>query len=261
MEHSLSLHHAVNPLFRAILKVGIALIFFSPTPVLSGQFSVSPITLVFEEGVRSGIINVMNEEDKKLHVQIKAFEWTQDENGQDRYVETDDILFFPRIMILDKNEQRIVRAGIKNPTTAREKTYRLFIEEIPDPKRAEVGTQIQVAIRFGVPIFVKPPKEQVEGKIEKMILEEGELKVAVRNKGNAHFVIQSILIRGVDRKGAETFSKEMSGWYLLNGVMRSYATAIPREICREMSKLDVEVKTTSFSLHEKLDADQIQCLP
>lgn len=261
MGQCLNIRYSASRYLRPILNASIALIILSPMAVFAGQFSVSPITLVFDEGARSGIINVLNEEDKKLHVQIRAFEWTQDAEGLDRYAETNDLLFFPKIMILDKGEQRIIRAGIKSPATAREKTYRLFIEEIPDPNRAETGTQIQVAIRFGVPIFVKPSKEQVEGKVDKVALEEGELKIAVRNKGNAHFIIQSILVRGLNQKGAETFSKEMSGWYLLSGIIRSYATTIPKESCREISRLDIEVKTTVFSLHEKLDADQIKCSP
>jgi fimbrial chaperone protein len=163
-------------------------------------------------------------------------------------------------MTLDKSEEKILRAGIKIPATAKEKTYRLFIEEIPEPKKAE-GVNVAIAIRFGVPIFVKPLKEEVKGEIEKVDLSKGILNALVKNIGNSHFVINSVDIKGKNVKGEETFSKELSGWYLLNGVSRRYTIIIPQEVCKALSRLDIEVKTDRFKLNGKLDVDQAMCVP
>ena len=249
--------------FLAVMNVIVYTIFLSliafPSLVLCGDFRVTPIRLEFDRANKSGVVTVVNEGEEKLSVQIKAFEWAQDAEGKDQYTETNDIIFFPRLMALEKNEERVIRAGIKIPATSREKTYRLFIEEIPSPQKAE-GANIAITIRFGVPIFSKPIKEEIKGQIEKIELSKGNLYAHLINKGNAHFIINSIEIKGKNGKSEAVFSKELSGWYLLNGASRLYATPIPQEVCKELSKIEVEVKTNRFNLNGKLDVDQAMCL-
>ncbi len=206
------------------------------------------------------MITIINEGEEKLHVQMKAVEWTQDAEGKDQYTETKDILFFPMMMTLEKKEERILRAGIRIPATTKEKTYRLFIEEIPGPRKAE-GVNVAIAIRFGVPIFVKPLKEEAKGVIERIELSKGVLNVHVKNDGNVHFVIHSVNIKGKNVKEEEVFSKELSGWYLLNNVSRAYTTPVPGESCKNIAKLEIEVKTDRFSLKGKQDVLQGMCLP
>jgi len=249
-----------NRIFKKAVCYILFYFFLIPCLAFSGEFRVTPIRLDFDRGTKSGVVTIVNEGGDKLNVQMKAFEWTQNADGKDQYTETNDIIFFPRIMALGKNEEKILRAGIKIPATTREKTYRLYIEEIPEPKKAE-GVNIAIAIRFGVPIFVKPLKEEVKGEIEKVELSKGVLNVLIKNRGNTHFIIQSIDVRGKNTKGEEIFSKELSGWYLLSGVSRLYTTPIPQEVCKDLSKLDIEVKTDRFNLNGKLDVDQTMCIP
>jgi fimbrial chaperone protein len=240
--------------------ISILLILLIPCITYPGEFRVTPIRLDFDRGAKSGVITVVNEGEEKLHVQMKAFEWTQDAEGKDQYVETNDIIFFPRMMTLEKKEEKILRAGIKIPATTKEKTYRLFIEEIPGPRKVE-GVNVAIAIRFGVPIFVKPFKEDAKGVIEKIELSKGVLNVRVKNAGNVHFIIHSVNIKGKNTKEEEVFSKELSGWYLLNNVSRIYTTPIPGEFCKNIAKLEIEIKTNRFNFNGKLDVVQTMCLP
>lgn len=235
-------------------------LFFTASIAFSGEFRVTPIRLDFDRGAKSGVITIVNEGEDKLNVQMRAFEWSQDAEGKDQYTETNDIIYFPRIMSLDKKEEKIIRAGIKMPATAKEKTYRLFIEEIPQPKKDE-GVNVAIAIRFGIPIFVKPLKEELKGEIEKVDLSKGVLNALIKNKGNTHFIIHSIDIKGKNEKGEEIFSKELSGWYLLSGVSRPYMVTIPEGTCKALSRLDIEAKTDRFKLNGKLDVDQTMCNP
>jgi fimbrial chaperone protein len=247
-------------LLRAVL-IGILLCtILSPSLTYSGEWRVTPIRLDLGRQVKSGVITVINESDEKLNIQMKAFEWTQDAEGKDIYTETNDIIFFPKIMVIEKNEQRIIRAGIKIPATTKEKTYRLFIEEISDHKKAE-GVNVALAIRFGVPIFVTPLKEEVKGEIEKIEISKGIVNALVKNTGNIHFIINSINVKGENLKGAEIFSKELSGWYLLSGVSRLYTAQIPQEICKDVIKFVIEVKTARFNVGRTLDVDKAMCLP
>ncbi len=227
--------------------------------IYAGQFSVSPIKVSLDKSNRSAVVHVFNEEQSPLQVQIKAFLWTQDEEGKDQYTETKDILFFPKMITIMPNTERIIRLGMRNFPNDREKTYRLFVEEIPLRIRDASQSQVQVAVRFGVPVFVHPPKKTVESAIEDIALKAGRLSMRVRNKGNSHFVIQSLMIRGLDQTGQEYFFRELSGWYLLSGSSREYITEISEAVCLKAKSFNVEVKTIEYTWQEKFNVDQTVC--
>lgn len=245
---------------RWIAAVFAAVVLPWPSVAGSGEWRVAPIRLDLGREAKSGVITVVNEAPEKLQVQLTAFEWTQDAEGKDRYEESADILFFPRILIFDKAEEKIVRAGIRVPAAAREKTYRLFIEEIPVPKKAE-GANVAIAIRFGVPIFVKPLKEEARGEIEKIGMANATFHARVKNTGNLHFIVRSVAVKGKNLKREEIFSKELGGWYLLAGASRLYETTLPREVCAEVVKVVVEINTDKVPLADELSVDKAMCAP
>lgn len=231
-----------------------------PGAALSGEWRVAPIRLDLGRDAKTGVITVTNELPEKLEVQLKAMEWTQDAEGKDAYAESGDLVFFPKLMMFTKAESRVVRAGIKIPAAAREKVYRLFIEEIPGPAKSE-GTSVAIAIRFGVPVFVKPLKEDPKGELGPIGMTRGKASVLVKNTGNVHIVINAVRIKGTNAKGEEVFSRELAGWYLLAGASRTYATELPPEICPNVARLAVEVKADKYNLTGSVDAAKSMCAP
>jgi fimbrial chaperone protein len=244
---------------RRLLVLFVLFLLLLPLAAWAGDWRVSPIRLDLGRDAKSGVVTVINESDDRLQVQMTAMEWTQDAEGKDQYAVSDDILFFPRLMIFDKKEEKILRAGIRVPATAKEKAYRLFIEEIPGPRKPQEGTAVAIAIRFGVPIFVHPLKEEPRGLVGPLTMSAGTLRVPVKNTGNVHFVIQSVLVKGKNGKGDEIVSKELSGWYLLAGASREYTTAVSPEACGNLADIEVEVKTDKIPLHGQMVADRSMC--
>jgi len=230
-----------------------------PLPARAGDWRVSPIRLDLGRDAKSGVVTIFNDTDDRLQVQMAAMEWTQDADGKDRYAESGDILFFPRLMIFDKKEEKILRAGIRVPAAAMEKAYRLFIEEILGLRKQQEGTAIAIAIRFGVPIFVHPLKGEPRGEVGPLTMSEGTFRMPVKNSGNVHFVIQSVLVKGKNGKGEEILSRELSGWYLLAGASRVYTTEIPPEACGNLAGVEIEVKTDKIPLHGQMVADRSMC--
>jgi fimbrial chaperone protein len=230
-------------------------------PALGAEFSVTPIRLDFERGAKTGAVTVSNDGTETLHAQLRAFEWSQDAEGKDHYEETQDLVFFPKLLDVESHGERIVRVGIRLPATVREKTYRLFIEEIPAPHKEEKGATIAIAFRFGVPVFVKPPQEDAQGEIAALTMNRGEIRAAVNNTGNRHFIIQTVRFRGLDRRGAEAFVKESPGWYLLSGAAREYTASIPKEVCGKLAKLVAEVSAGPVNPSREMSVDRSQCQP
>jgi fimbrial chaperone protein len=221
---------------------------------------VSPIRLDLGRDAKTGVITVMNGAEEKLQLQATAREWTQDAAGQDSYSESGDLVFHPKMMVVDGKAERLVRVGTRVAAAGREKAYRLFIEEIPAPRKS-AGANVAIAVRFGVPIFVKPVKEEPKAEIGPIAMDNGTVSARVLNAGNAHFIIREVIVTGKDSRGNVVFSREIKGWYLLAGASRSYATAIPPETCPNVTSVDVEVRTDKSTLAGRLNADRSMCPP
>jgi fimbrial chaperone protein len=225
----------------------------------SGQeWSVSPIRLEFASEKASGVITISNNSAKRLNCQMKAFRWTQDEEGKDRYTETRDIIFFPRLMVIEPKDRKVIRVGTKVSASQAEQTYRLFVEDVT-PSQSGEGANVVFAIRFGVPIFLKPFKEKTEGVIERIAMDKGVIEVTVKNTGNSHFIIQKITVRAVGPGSEAILSKDLPGWYLLSGSVKNHTMEIPRESCRKIARVEIEVKTDKFTLKDDLNVQKTMC--
>lgn len=248
---------------RFLLCFGVMLFLLFPAVSYSGQWRVAPIWITLDQRAKSSVVTILNDGDDTVHLQGKAMEWTQDSKGKDVYQETNDLIFFPRILTLKKGEQKIIRAGTRLPATSSEKTYRLFIEEIPQPKTDTTdATQLTVAIRFGIPVFVKPLKEELAADLASVTFLKGVVNADVKNTGNTHFRISEITLRGTNAQGEETFTEKLNGWYLLAGASRGYSISVPAEKCGKTRFLDLSVSTTTnITLNRQLNVDTSQCLP
>lgn len=229
-------------------------------PAWAGEFRVTPIRLEFSRAVKSGVLTVYNEGTEKITLQISAMEWSQDESGKDVYTPTSDLVFYPKVMTLEAASQQVIRAGSKGQPPAREKTYRLFIEEIPAPQKSEAGkSQVNIIIRFAPPVFIRPDPANIDLAIKEADLSKGVLKLAVHNLGNVHVTITSIVVHGKSEAGQTVYSKEISGWYLLNGAARTYEAIIPPEACAAMKTAEIELKTETLTLNRVVNVLPQMC--
>lgn len=228
---------------------------------LAGDFSVNPIRLELGGAARSGVIGVRNESKEKLSFQLQAMEWTQDAAGKDRYTDTQNLVFFPKIMSIEPGEEGLIRVGTRSSVMATETTYRLFIEELPGVAKTPEGNgvQLNVLIRFGAPIFVAPLKPQDSLEIGDFELAKGVLTLSAKNTGNRHQVVQGIHLKGIDTAGNEVYALTLADRYLLAGTAKSYTTAIAAHQCAKIALLAVELKTDKLSAQRKLDVSRAMC--
>jgi fimbrial chaperone protein len=234
-----------------------ALCVLMPAASMAGLFSISPIRLDLDRQNKTDSITISNDEtERKIEMQAKLFEWTQDAKGNDAYVESNDLVFFPRIFSVDQQDQRVVRVGLKVPAAATEKSYRLFIEELPPPAEpGKKGAQVLFVLRFGVPIFVRPDKEQLAGTIEGLETAATAATVVIRNNGNQNFQIQSLRV-----KSGAGYEKEIVGGYVLAGATKHITAPIPADVCRKLGKVQIVMKTDRIGTIERtFDWDAGRC--
>jgi fimbrial chaperone protein len=250
----------------AWLAIVFFFVLFIPASGFPANFSISPTSLELGGGVKSGVFSVINGGDEKLNCQIDVKEWSQDADGKDVYTETKDIVFFPKIMTVGRGEQRAVRIGIKVPAGMKEKTYRLFVEEVPSQKKGpdaavpgKITAGLTIAFRYAAPIFVEPARPQGRGSIENMEMAKGTAGATVRNTGNVRMKLLTVTFRGKARDGRELFSKDVGGWYVLRGGQRRYETAVPKELCKTLSTIEVSAQAEHVTINGAMDVKPAMC--
>ena len=231
----------------------LAFLSLTASAAAAAEFTVSPIRLDFEPGRRSATVTVANDDERPLRLQLKLMQWTQDASGADVFTESDELVYFPKLVAVQSKDRRLVRVGLKTPAGTSERSYRLFLDELPDHTPA-AASGLSFSIRFALPIFLPATAPHASAAIQSIALEQGKLLVAVANTGNEHLRITSVAARSGDSFGAE-----LGGWYLLPGVVRLHTIEIPVEACRSLRRLDVTVKTDKLSLAGGLDVNPGMC--
>jgi fimbrial chaperone protein len=244
----------------SFLAIGLTL--FLAEYASATNFTVSPIKLYLAPKTSITKLILTNGDERDCDVQIKVFQWNQDEKGQEAFTETKDIIIYPQIATLKKGEEKIIRIASKLKPGLQEKTYRIFVEEIPSKEKEEVtGSAIRFLLNVGVPLFISPLKKEEKGAVEGFSLQNGKAEVKVSNQGSQHFVIKDVLFRGLDKEGKEIFSKDLSGWYLLSGAAKAYETTLSKDVCTDVKSLKVEVNTDmqKMNLKELLPVQKTMC--
>lgn len=251
------------PRLKSWVAAGLAGLFLVGVPGRAAEFSVAPIRLELGPSVRSGALVVRNDSKEKISFQLEAMEWTQDEKGADRYAGTADLIFFPKILGVDPGEEAIVRVGAKRPIVPVEKTYRIFIQELPNPNRASTaagGPQVNLLLRFGAPVFVTPAQAADDAELTVVSLDKGVLNLSVKNTGNRHQVMEGIHLKGLGADGQELYALTLADRYLLAGTSKAFAATIPADTCRRLVAITMELKTDRLSRTRKLDVSRANCL-
>ncbi len=246
----------MNKISLFILSAYLLLLF--PLHASAGNFKAVPIRLYLDSKTKTAVLKVTNEGEEKVTVQLEAVEWQQDENGKDIYQPSKEIIFFPKIADIEKGEEKIIRVGYEGKKAdAAEKTYRLYVQELPVSKPGEAA--VKMAVRLGIPVFIKPVKEAQGRSLEGMSLSDGAVMIKVKNSGNSHLIISRLRARGLDSEGKEAFAKEAAGWYVLSGRTRTFAVDLPKEDCLKANEIKVETEIDKGMLEGKFTVDKNQC--
>lgn len=217
-----------------------------------GGFSVDPVPVFLDAGRSTEMVRISNDSDTPLALQVRVYRWTQDDDGADIYEETEEVIYFPRILTVESQQQRVVRIGLEIPVAAVEGTYRLYLEELPEDSPAD-ASGVRTLMRVGIPIFRVPESEVFEGALEGIEWNDCRLSFRVLNRGNSHFVVQRVGVVATDESGAVMFDEETSGWYVLPGAGRLHEFDLAPHECSSVARLEIAVTTDKGDLAEAKD--------
>jgi fimbrial chaperone protein len=110
-----------------------------------------------------------------------------------------------------------------------------------------------------MPIFVKPLRPQELCVFDKIEMSKGAVKAVVKNTGNVHVKLRAVKFSGKAADGKELFSKEVAGWYILNGLSLPYEADVPKEICGKLATIEVNAQTENVNIDGKLNVQKSMC--
>ena len=138
-------------------------------------------------------IQVGNRSNKEAAVKISVQKWKFDRFGKEIREATNDLIIFPKRLLLAPNADRSVRVSYRNGVPPRtEESYRIIVEEVPLAKKQnrsrEKGASINVLTRYVTSFYVKPRNAESDIQVVEISSnnENNGFQLKIRNEGNAH---------------------------------------------------------------------------
>ena len=228
---------------RFKLAAGFAILAAFFLSAQAAEFNVNPVRIYLDGRAKSGSVVVENNSDQVLTIQASMNSWSQENGPEDLIVPTEDLIVSPPIFKVQPKSRQVVRVGnLKQPDATREGAYRLFLQEVPPPRKpGETG--IAIAVRMSLPVFIAPagnkPAPLVKFKTE--AADAKAIRLTLVNSGNAHIQITAISARLPDWSTLAAIPSMMV--YLLPGQSHTFTLktekAWQNEALRVMIKSDM----------------------
>jgi len=204
----------------------VLLSLFAELEAVAGQVGIAPVRVYLDEATRTAVVEISNPSENPIGMQVDSMAWHQDNEGEDQYEPTTEILAFPPIFTIQPGQSQLVRIGLMSPQPAeQEKAYRLYFTELPPPVAEVQSTALRMRLRIGIPIFsapLSPPR--LDLRLVNSEIQDNQLRVRLHNPGNAH-------IRMSDLYATQPTDavRGNSARYILPGASRDFLVDLPAD--------------------------------
>lgn len=200
--------------FRFIFAGCVALLASSAASAQT-SFRVQPITVDVQAPSQATAVTLQNTGNTPVSLQLRVFEWTQIDGG-DAIRPTTDVVVSPPAATVPGNATYTVRvARTAGAVTDGEKSYRLWIDEIPVTATGETdAAAVDVRLRYDMPLFFGA--ENIAPDVTWAAYRSGDsLVVEATNSGTKHARVVGLKVGDVE------FGKGLNG-YVLAGATRRW---------------------------------------
>jgi len=244
---------------RTCTLIASLVLALAPLAASAGQVDVSPVRFTFGPGQSIGTLSLANVGVDPLRMQLRVFAWTQAPDGSMKLSPTDDIIVFPTLLTIAPGASRQVRVGYEGPKPQVERTYRIFVEELPSLEGLQRGLSLTMRARVGVPIFVQPPNAKPQGRITGVAVRRNHIEVGLENAGTAFMMASNVAVRALDAGGNPILGLQQTGWYVLAGDRRTYDFTIPSTACSRIHGIALDITTDSGATLRETRPVQSSC--
>jgi len=223
----------------------------------AGSLTVSPIMVEFSAKETAQGLWLSNGGSEPMRAQLRAYVWSQS-TGTDVLQATQDLILSPPMLTLGPGQQQLVRVIRSGASPAHEGSYRILVDELPDPVRPP-QKGLNFVMQFSVPVFILLP-DQSKGAVAaapldwQMINEDGKFALTAINKGSQRIQVADFTL--LDAKGQAVQQQSGLLGYVLAGATRRWslplsaaqtaaATAIQGRINGEVVRQNLRVENSA----------------
>jgi fimbrial chaperone protein len=244
---------------KVLLALAVGAVLLRAAPAHSGNFAVNPVVASLTPRAPSTLLQMANSGKDPLRFELSSFSWSQGPEGQIVLAPTDDVIFFPQLFALNGGEKRKIRIGSVEPAADTEKSYRLFVAQMPSLDKGASATGVELLTRLSIPVFVEPAVVKKGGEIASASATGRTVSFQVRNTGNVHLVIEKATITGLNAAGVPAFTREAKGWYVLAGQSSNFSLMLTPEECGKAQSIEVAVTTESSAFKQHVAGTPGSC--
>jgi len=210
------------------------------------SLTVLPVNVFFTPGQKASTMTVTNRGDREAAVQIRPYVWTQ-ANGNDQLEATHALVVSPPIASIAPGATQLVRLILRDLPGDREVTYRVLLDELPQP--AEAGI-VNVVFRLSIPVFSRSAvraSPHLEFHLER---EAGQVYLVGSNEGKCHDAIHDMALLTSD--GTKLKPDSGASPYLLAGATRRWRIDVPNSISLPNDTLRLTARADSGAIDEQV---------
>ncbi|MFS8049768.1 molecular chaperone [Rhizobium sp. BR 314] len=202
------------------------LLLMSSHSVNAASLRVAPTSLELVAPSGTAVLNLANDGDHPINVQVRIFKWSQT-GGTERLEPTRDVVASPPSTKMSPNGQYVVRVvrTSKAPVKA-EETYRVIVDELPDPRLARAGT-VTLIMRHSIPIFFKRADIKPANVSWNLNRQGNSLFLTGKNNGDSRFRLSNLT---VTQGGTKIASRNGLVGYVLSGATMRWPIATAKSL-------------------------------
>ncbi|ESZ61358.1 MULTISPECIES: molecular chaperone [unclassified Mesorhizobium] len=180
----------------------------------AASLRVAPTGLELIAPDSAAVLNLANDDAKRpINVQIRVFAWSQ-AGGIETLTPTTDVVASPPSTKLGPNAQYVVRVvRVSKAPVRAEESYRVIVDELPDPSRKKAGT-VALALRYSVPVFFRDADAAAPAVAWSVSRKGGSLVLTASNTGESRLRLSNL---SLTQNGKKLGSRNGLVGYVLGG--------------------------------------------
>lgn len=226
---------------KPLAYLGMAAAFACAPEAIHAQ-AISPVIVELSPARKVVTITVTNSSEAPVNYQTETLSWSQ-QDGNDRYEETSDLMVVPPIAEIGPGASQIFRVAMRVPPGSREQAYRLILEDVTANAASAVNSAtVNFRVRHSLPVFIAAlGTPRLEARVGPCAVAAGAGCARLDNIGTRYLTVKSLTIE------AGAWKKEMPiGMRVLAGAWREWGFDVPASVAGPL-KIRIETSAGPFA--------------
>jgi len=167
--------------------------------------TITPVAIEINDEVKVNSITYTNDSKFEVLVQPNQMRWIQ-ENGKDKYTETNDLLIVPAFVKIPAGQKQIFRVTKRNKVETEPKAYRLILEDVSEDVSEALTENMAGVIRFkfnhNLPVYFYPKAAKKNSYrppnlslCDQKVGQERQACVRIQNEETMHVKVEDFIIK------------------------------------------------------------------